>query len=162
MSDEAWRQVYRDAWARYYTDAHVETVLRRAMASGISPRKIADAMTIFSGASRIEKVHPLQFGYVRRKVRTQRRYGLPIVNPLLFYPWRAAGFLSVVAKWFALALRYRRILRRVVAEGNTGYVDEALRPASPEHENADFVTVFADKIPNTYGAPTRLGVSPAG
>ena len=30
MSAETWRGVYRDAWARYYSDAHVETVLRRA------------------------------------------------------------------------------------------------------------------------------------
>ncbi|MBV8662324.1 MAG: radical SAM protein [Hyphomicrobiales bacterium] len=162
MSDETWRQVYRDAWARYYTDAHVETVLRRAVASGISPRKVADAMTIFSGASRIEKVHPLQFGYVRRKMRTQRRHGMATVHPLLFYPWRAADFLTVAAKWFALAWRYRRILGRVVAENNTAYVDESLRGASPDHENADFVTAFADKIPNTYGAPTRVGVSQAG
>ena len=90
MSADAWRGVYRDAWARYYSDAHVETVLRRAVASGINPRKIVDAMTVFSGSSRIERVHPLQFGYVRRKIRTQRRHGLPIVNPLVFYPWRAS------------------------------------------------------------------------
>ena len=76
MSADAWRGVYRDAWARYYSDAHVETVLRRAVASGINPRKIVDAMTVFSGSSRIEGVHPLQFGYVRRKIRTQRRHGL--------------------------------------------------------------------------------------
>ena len=49
MSADAWRGVYRDAWKRYYSDAHVETVLRRAVASGISPRKITDAMTVFSG-----------------------------------------------------------------------------------------------------------------
>ena len=91
MSADTWRGVYRDAWARYYSDAHVETVLRRAVASGINPRKIVDAMTVFSGSSRIEGVHPLQFGYVRRKVRTQRRHG-PIVNPLVFYPWRAWDF----------------------------------------------------------------------
>jgi radical SAM superfamily enzyme YgiQ (UPF0313 family) len=160
MSDEAWRGVYRDAWARYYTNAHVETVLRRAVANGINPRKIADAMTIFSGASRIEGVHPLQFGYVRRKVRTQRRHGLPVVNPLLFYPWRAIDFLTVAGKWLALAVRYRRILKRVLAdEAGPAYTDEALRASAREGENADFVTAFADKIPNTYGAPTRVGVA---
>ena len=31
--------VYRDAWARYYTDEHVETVLRRAFASGVGRTK---------------------------------------------------------------------------------------------------------------------------
>jgi radical SAM superfamily enzyme YgiQ (UPF0313 family) len=157
MSADTWRQVYHDAWTRYYSDAHVETVLRRAVASGINPRKIADAMTIFSGASRIEGVHPLQFGYVRRKIRTQRRHGLAIANPLVFYPWRAMDFLGVAAKWLSLATRYRRILRRVLADaGGASYVDEALRVSSGEGaENADFIKVFANKIPHTHGAPAR-------
>ena len=155
MSAQTWRGVYRDAWARYYTDAHVETVLRRAAASGVNPKKIVDAMTVFSGSSRIERVHPLQFGYVRRKIRTQRRHGLRIVNPLIFYPWRAYDFVAVAAKWTALALRYRKIYRRVVADKDAAYVDEALRPSTEADRNADFVAAFADKIPDTYGAPKR-------
>jgi len=155
MSAETWRGVYRDAWALYYTDAHVETVLRRAAASGVNPKKIVDAMTVFSGSSRIERVHPLQFGYVRRKIRTQRRHGLRIVNPLIFYPWRAYDFVAVAAKWAALALRYRKIYRRVVADKDAAYVDEALRPSTEADHNADFVAAFADKIPDTYGAPKR-------
>ena len=156
MSADAWRGVYRDAWKRYYSDAHVETVLRRAVASGISPRKITDAMTVFSGSSRIERVHPLQFGYVRRKIRTQRRHGLPVVNPLVFYPWRAWDFLSVAGKWAALALRYRAILRRVLADKDgAAYVDEALKPATEVDHEHDFVAGYADKIPDTHGAPKR-------
>src|SRR5271166_1339485 len=155
MSAAAWRGVYRDAWARYYTDAHVETVLRRAVASGINPKKIVDAMTVFSGSSRIERVHPLQFGYVRRKIRTQRRHGRPIVNPLVFYPWRAYDFIQVAAQWLMLALRYRAIYRRVIADKGAPYVDEALRPSTEADPNAEFVTAYADKIPDTYGAPKR-------
>ncbi len=155
MSAETWRGVYRDAWARYYSDAHVETVLRRAAASGVNPKKIVDAMTVFSGSSRIERVHPLQFGYVRRKIRTQRRHCLPIVNPLIFYPWRVYDFVAVAAKWAALALRYRKIYRRVVADKDAAYVDEALRPSTEADRNSDFVAAFADKIPDTYGAPRR-------
>ena len=70
--------------------------LRRAVASGLDPKKIIDGLTVFSGSTLIERVHPLQFGYVRRKVRTQRRFGMPIVNPLLFYAWRAADFVTTV------------------------------------------------------------------
>src|ERR1700731_4482188 len=36
MSKETWLQVYTDAWARYYTDEHVETIMRRAAASKLS------------------------------------------------------------------------------------------------------------------------------
>jgi hypothetical protein len=163
MSADAWRGVYRDAWARYYTDAHVETVLRRAVASGLNPAKIVDALTIFSGASRIEGVHPLQFGYVRRKIRTQRRSDRPIANPLVFYPWRMVDFAKVAGRWLLLATRYRRIMKRVLShENGASYVDEALRaPIAGAGQNADFVTAFADKIPHTHGAPTREPVATA-
>jgi Radical SAM superfamily len=157
MSPETWSQVYRDAWARYYTDAHVETVLRRAAASGLNPKKIVDALTVFSGATRIEGVHPLQFGYVRRKMRTQRRSGMKIPGPFAFYPWRSLDFLTVLFHWVKLARRYRGIMKRVVADPRAAsYTDVALSVSKAgEPEGADFVRAFADKIPNTYGAPPR-------
>jgi radical SAM superfamily enzyme YgiQ (UPF0313 family) len=158
MSKPTWEQVYRDAWTHYYTDAHVETVLRRAVACDLSPRKIVDAMTIFSGAARIEGVHPLQFGYVRRKQRTQRRRGMRVVNPLLFYPWRAVDFTVTAARWLRLVLRYRGILRRVLADPHAqAYMDHALQPVTDEAQDADeLVKAFADKIPRTHGAPQRV------
>jgi radical SAM superfamily enzyme YgiQ (UPF0313 family) len=131
-------------------------VMRRAVVAGIGRRKLLDSLVLFSGAARIEGVHPLQFGYVRRKVRTQRRYGMPIVNPLVFYPWRAYDALRAAGQWLRRMLRYRRILKRVVADPATyTYFDEAMQPVtgdSPDH----FVEVFADKIPKTHGAPTAL------
>ena len=114
MSKETWKKVYADAWTRYYTDEHVETIMRRAVVSGINRTKVLDSLTIFSGAARIEGVHPLQFGFFRRKLRTQRRSGMPIVNPLVFYPWRAFDFLKVTAQWLRLVWRYRRIMARVI------------------------------------------------
>jgi hypothetical protein len=153
MSNETWVKVYQDAWKRYYTDEHVETVLRRGVACGLNPRKIIDALTVFSGATWIEGVHPLQFGFVRRKVRTQRRHGLPIEHPLVFYPrwaWQAS---LAVWRWVRLARRYRAIMRRVEETSATQpYSDIALQPTAAE---ADFVAVFADKIPLTHGAPVR-------
>ena len=40
----------------------------------------------FYGCVTIEKIHPLEGGYLRRKVRPDRRPGLPMENPLIFYP----------------------------------------------------------------------------
>ncbi len=153
MSAEEWAEVYRSAWSRYYTDAHVETVLRRARASGLNPKKIVDALTIFSGASRIEGVHPLQFGFVRRKIRSQRRFGLPLESPVVFYPRRAVEFVWVAWQWMSLVRRYRRIMRKVLDDRSGAYSDPALRAAGDAGD--DFVQTFADKIPDTYGAPAR-------
>jgi radical SAM superfamily enzyme YgiQ (UPF0313 family) len=154
MSREAWRKVYKDAWTRYYSDAHVETIMRRARADGVPFSKVVDGLTIFSGSLRIEGVHPLQFGLVRRKIRTQRRYGMPIENPLVFYPrW---GFEALLAgwRWYWLFRRYRKIMRRIKANpAAMSYTDHALRRT---HEADDFVEkTFADKIPDTYGAPPK-------
>src|ERR1700733_741437 len=88
MSKETWTKVYADAWRQYYSDEHVETIMRRAVATKLNRSKLLNLLTIFSGSVQIEGVHPLQFGFVRRKVRTQRRHGMPIVHPLVFYPWR--------------------------------------------------------------------------
>src|ERR1700719_2554717 len=156
MSKETWMKVYADAWTRYYTDAHAETIMRRAVVSGINRTKILDSLTIFSGASRIEGVHPLQFGFFRRKLRTQRRSGKKVLNPLIFYPWRLFDFLKVCSQWLRLVWRYRRIMARVKADpASRSHFDEALRPHTAGGETDHFVEMFADKIPHTHGAPAR-------
>jgi radical SAM superfamily enzyme YgiQ (UPF0313 family) len=155
MSKEMWQHTYNDAWARFYSEEHVETIMRRAVATGINMTKVFDAVTVFAGAVRIEGVHPLQFGFVRRKLRAQRRHGTRIVNPLLFYPWRAFDFLKILCQWLALIRRHRRIQARVAADPNAAhYMDEALAPTAAGAQD-HFVEVFADKIPKTYGAPVR-------
>jgi len=154
MSKEAWTKVYADAWTRYYTDAHVETIMRRAVVSGINKTKVLDSLTMFSAASRIEGVHPLQFGFFRRKVRSQRRYGMPIVNPLLFYPWRAFDSLTTLSRWAGVIWRYRRLMARVAKDPAAhAYSDDALLPHTGVGETDHFVEMFADKIPHTHGAP---------
>jgi len=155
MSKATWEEVYARAWERYYSDAHVETIMRRAAATGINRTKIFDAVTVFSGSARIEGVHPLQFGYVRRKVRVSRRYGMPIVNPLIFYLWRVFDFIRTVVRWLRLVQRYRAILAKVEADPDKmRYMDEALTPTLAGNTD-HLVEVFADKIPKTHGAPKR-------
>ncbi len=162
MSKEAWEKVYRDAWTIYYTDAHVETIVKRGIASGISTKKIVDALIVFSGATGIEDVHPLQFGFVRRKDRRQRRYGMLIESPLVFYPRRALEFFATGWRWYRLLRRYRSIARRVLADpASARYIDEALMPPVAGEALPHFVQVFADKIPKTHGAPTREMVDAA-
>jgi len=112
-------------------------------------------VTVFSGSARIEGVHPLQFGYVRRKMRTSRRHGMPIVNPLIFYPWRVFDFIRTVVRWLRLVQRYRAILAKVEADPDKmRYMDAALTPTLAGNTD-HLVEVFADKIPKTHGAPKQ-------
>jgi len=155
MSKAEWEQVYRDAWKIYYTDEHVETIIRRGVASGLNAVKIVDSLTAFSGATWIEDVHPLQMGFVRRKARRQRRHGLPIESPFVFYPRRAAELSVAGWRWLRLARRYRAMGRRVLAAPSAAaYMDEALMPPAADGDALpDFVHAFADQIPHTHGAP---------
>ncbi len=93
MSKETWTQVYADAWKRYYTDEHVETIMRRAVVSGINRTKVLDSLTIFSGAV-------ADRGRASAAIRLlppqdRARSAAPAcrsLNPLVFYPWRVVRF----------------------------------------------------------------------
>jgi hypothetical protein len=81
---------------------------------------------------------------------------MPMVNPLVFYPWRAFDFMKIAAQWLRRIVRYRRIMKRVVADpASRHHFDEALRPHTGAGEVDHFVEVFADKIPHTHGAPMQ-------
>ena len=129
MSAREWRAVYDRAWHLYYSPKHVETLLRRAKASGIALGRIVWSICCYYGSYRFEKVHPLQCGILRRKVRRTRRPGLPRENPLLFYPRRMWEFAS---KYGSLAVYYLwldRLRRRIDREVNAvTYTDTALSP----------------------------------
>jgi hypothetical protein len=90
MSPEEWEQVYADAWTTYYTPEHMRTVMRRAAATNSSPGKVLFLLSWYWCCFALEKVHPLQGGYLRRKYRSDRRTPLPIESPLVFYPRYAA------------------------------------------------------------------------
>jgi hypothetical protein len=155
MSDEVWEKVYFDSWRQYYTPEHVETVLRRDAARGARTSALYSSMVHFLGAILIENVHPLECGIVRRKVRKQRRKGMKIENPIVFYPRRVLETLTAVAGWAHLFLKFRPAWKRVMADENAGaYTDLALLPSSDEEQNdMDIIQVFKDVIPQTYGAP---------
>jgi hypothetical protein len=133
MSADAWRQAYQDAWRRFYDPEHVETLMRRAAACRIKPRKIGMMALWFYGSIAFEKVHPLQGGFLRRKYRRDRRPGLPLESPLAFWARYAWETLSKSARLLALAHRYHRIRKRVESDpARATYRDLALTPATAD------------------------------
>jgi len=125
MTAAEWQQVYRQAWDLYYSAEHIETIFRRAKASGIKPVRLLNHILQFYFTFIQEKVHPLQGGYIRRKIRTSRRAGLPRENPLVFYPRRVGETVETHAKLAAFYLHLHKIRRRVERD-NRPYADSAL------------------------------------
>jgi radical SAM superfamily enzyme YgiQ (UPF0313 family) len=158
MTREQWTAVYHDAWRRYYSTDHIKTILLRNAANGVKLSRVAMTTTVFAGSTEIEGVHPLQCGMLRRKVRTQRRHGLPLENPLIFYPRRAFEYVLTIYRWYSLFMRIRR-MRKTIQEDPAvlQYTDEAIRIAAPTDVD-EVVHLYADKIPKTHGAPVREAV----
>lgn len=129
MTKEEWEQAYQLAWETYYTDEQIETILRRAVATGTSPGKTMFFITWFKGCIGIEKIHPLEGGFLRLKFRRSRRSELPLENPLLFYPKYFAAMIGKQFRWVSLYLRLRLIYRRVRKDPQRfEYMDLALEP----------------------------------
>ncbi len=134
MSKADWERAYRLAWETYYTPEHMETVMRRGAAVGISPGKMLFLLIWFYGCVTVEKIHPLEGGYLRRKVRTDRRPGFPIENPLSFYPKYALDVAGKHVAIFKLWWRMSRIRKAIKADPNRrAYMDLALTPV-PDDE----------------------------
>ena len=131
MSKGEWESVYRKAWEVYYTPAHMQTIMRRAYATGISPGKMMFLLIWFYGCVTIEKIHPLEGGYLRRKVRRDRRPGMPIESPFLFYPKYFAELVVKHAKIASMVWRMGRTRRAIKRDPKARlYRDLALTPVS--------------------------------
>src|SRR5262245_35081756 len=127
MSAQQWRAIYDRAWHLYYSPQHVETLLRRAKASGIATHRLVESILLYYGSYRFEKVHPLQCGILRRKVRTMRRPGLPRENPLFFYPRRLWEVVSTAASMGTYYLWLARLRQRIEEDPQAAaYTDKAL------------------------------------
>ena len=127
MTKEEWQGAYYSAWGIFYTKQHLETVLRRAYACGVNIRSLMPVLFWFKNAVPVEGLHPLQWGIFRIKHRADRRSGMPIENPLVFYAKYGAEIARKVAllgkSWWEL----KRIVKKIEADPHAmDYTDEAL------------------------------------
>ena len=152
MSRQEWRDVYQKAWDTYYTDEHIETIIRRSIVSGTSPGKTTFFIVWFRGCLGIEGIHPLEGGFLRRKVRRNRRSGMKIENPLVFYPKYVLETLVKQARWASLYIRLRIIYKRVKRDpARFEYMDTALEPVTDHEEErelfqSDAAQGYLDKV----------------
>jgi hypothetical protein len=133
MSKDEWQSAYRSAWDIFYTDEHLETIMRRAYATGINIRSLMPVLMWFSSAMKIENLHPLQWGIFRVKYRKDRRPGFPVQSPLAFYAGYAGETARKAAKLARRWLHLKSIVAKIEADPNAKlYQDEALIPVTEE------------------------------
>ena len=134
MSTAEWEKLYQDAWFSYYSLEHLETVMRRAHATGSNPGNMLLLLLWFYACIRLENVDPLQGGYLRRKYRKERRPSLPIESPFLFYPRYLSNLLYKHVTLARLIVKYALIRAKLKRDPNIrNYMDEALTPVTDDH-----------------------------
>jgi len=142
MTIAEWQAAYWKAWRQYYNDEHMETVMRRAAAYGKKVKKVIWPIMWFYASIMYEHVHPVEGGYFRYKVRTQRRPDLPLESPLIFYPRRAWEIASTAWHWLQLYRKLDKMAERIEADPHKReYKDLALTPTT-EEESVDTLDMF--------------------
>jgi len=128
MSREEWQEAYRLAWRTYYTPEHIKTVIRRAVAGGPRPDTVAYLLTWFWASFHFYNIYPLETGMIRRRYRRDRRPGMPLENPLLFYVRNWGGQVITYGRILAMFAKIHLWTRRLERDPNAkNYTDEALR-----------------------------------
>ncbi|MBX3023635.1 radical SAM protein [bacterium] len=131
MSDAEWAGIYRRAWHLYYSPDHIATLIRRAMANGTSGRRVAEMAFYFYATAAFEGVHPLQGGLLRRKLRRQRRSGLPREPLATFAVRRVRDIVTTYVPTLKLLWSIDRMRRRIARDPRRrDYSDAAIAPAA--------------------------------
>ncbi len=141
MDHDAFMKAYEAMWDAYYKPEHIERVMRRAVATGMSPGNIMFLMLWFYLNFKVERVHPVDGGYFRIKSRTSRRSGQPIESPIVFYPRYVWEIVSKHLRVVPLVVRLAWLRHKIKRDPNAeAYTDLALTPVQEEevHDLAMF------------------------
>ena len=82
MSPEQWQKLYHDSWAAFYSPEHLKTVMRRSVATASNAGNMTFLLLWYYAMVALEKIDPLEGGYLRRKYRKDRRPTLPVESPV--------------------------------------------------------------------------------
>jgi Radical SAM superfamily len=142
MSDRDWEEAYRAAWEAFYTPDHIRTILRRSCANPIGrPGTTLSTILWFYLMILYEGVHPLEGGALRLKFRRDRRHGMPLENPIVFYAryWgqtalKAWGYLRVYRRTKAM------LNEALAAPDRWSYSDLAI--ALPQADEFDALDLY--------------------
>ena len=135
MSREQWEAIYREAWTLYYTPKHMETLLRRAVATGVPVNSLIKMLVNFATTAQLENVHPLQGGILRLKHPSERRPGLPREYAFIFwarFAWETLSKHAVIIATIVRLLALKFVITRDPAART--YTDIALTPVSDDEE----------------------------
>ena len=142
MTRQEWTAIYEEAWGLYYSKEHMRTLLRRTAATGAKLSSMVKLLVTFSLSNRLENVHPIQVGILRRRHPSERRPGLAPEPALLFWPrlaWETTRKTCAILSSFAWLTK--EAIKVARASDRYSYVDQALTPVhDDDDETLDLMT----------------------
>jgi radical SAM family protein len=130
MTDAEWEEAYKAAWQSFYSFDHIRTILKRAaqIPNG-RPKPILSTIGWFKLMTDYEGVHPLEGGAFRLKYRRDRRHGMKLESPFVFYPRYGYEIVTKAYHYLRFFLRVRGIIKEVLeAPDRSTYSDLAIAP----------------------------------
>ena len=154
MRHEEYEAAYSAAWRSFYNLEHMERIMRRNRAWGVSAGNTLILLTWFFTSVTVEHVHPVESGYFRLKYRTDRRSDMPLESPLVFYPkyaweifYKHVRLLYWVGRMFYLSCKIK------LDPAAQTYHDLAMEPPS-DHE-LDELDLFQDTMGGTAAVVSK-------
>lgn len=140
MSDQEWEEAYKLAWDTFYSRDHVRTIIKRAaqIPNG-RPKTVFSTILWFKLMIDHEGVHPLEGGAFRRKYRRDRRVGMELESPFVFYPRYWGETLAKAWKYWRYYASTNKDLKAVMRDPERyNYTDIAIAPPQDdEFENLE-------------------------
>jgi Radical SAM superfamily len=130
MSDAEWEDALQAAWDSFYSPDHIRTILRRVATNPKGrPGTTLSTLLWFKLIHTYEGVHPLEGGAFRLKFRRDRRSGLPVESPFVFYPRYVGETLLKAWRYWSVYRQAKAILDEVLtAPDRMTYTDVAIAP----------------------------------
>jgi hypothetical protein len=135
MSDQDWEEAFVEAHRSFYTFEHIDKIFKRMvqLRNGMRFTTLYKLLAYREGP-RLERVAFAEYGLVRITRRRQRRHGMPLENPLVFYPRCVARFVRTSIVYLVTYARLRVSLRRAWRawdkQDQYPYMDESIMPTS--------------------------------
>ncbi len=132
MTDQVLDDLYKAVWETYYTPEHMRTVIKRALALGSNKKlTLSSLLTGFGVNTKVNNIRSYDMGIMRYIARKERREGLPLEHPIVFYPkmiWRTVSGLITVSRAFSGLSRYAKKIWK--DKSFKGYLDDAITPVA--------------------------------
>lgn len=130
MTDKEWDDIYEEVWRIFYTPDHMLTILKRMIALKSNKKRITlNSLVWYSSAGLYYGIHPLEGGLFRRKIRRERRPGMKLENPFVFYPKYISHLIYSNLKTTFVYLRLMREFKKVLADPKRfDYMDASITP----------------------------------